>query len=75
VKKYTYIVLKSFTIIEENGKNRITKEAEARGHKSRFSRNANYLDYEFPDRDLTQSRITAELVQKGYIKLVSEVKV
>jgi hypothetical protein len=74
MKKYTYVVLKSFWIVEKNGKNAIALTDEDCEQKSKFVRNTQYHDYEFPDRDLDQSKITDELIHKGYIKLLYETK-
>ncbi|MBU0976208.1 MAG: hypothetical protein ABIE03_05715 [Patescibacteria group bacterium] len=73
MKKCNYRVIKPFNLEKSNDKLIIVADSglEVAG----FRRNAQYVDYVFPKQGLDESGITKELLDRKFIKLVSETKI
>lgn len=72
MKKYTYKVLKEFSIVHKDGESEILSGEEIQRKGSTFQENAEYFDYAFPGKGLGTSDVTDELLDKGYIEFVSK---
>ncbi len=70
--KYKYKVVKRFGIFNDDGDRRLAENDDEWSHSSRFKLDTNYVDYKFPGEDLDQDDLTEQLVEQGYIELVSK---
>lgn len=75
MKKFSYKVLKSFTIVKDGGDLMINDEESEERTGTTFDEKSEYVDYASERRGFEKTSITKKLIDRGFIKLVSRAEV
>jgi len=72
--KFEYKVIKEFILYNDRqGIIKLAKTEHELKKGSLFAKNAFYVDYEFPEKDITLGAITKSLERKKYIKFIRKI--